>query len=121
MSVLAQVDAGNTPLLVTGMIGLAALGWKFVDFLRMLANVKTNVSGVITQLVAWIGMILAVFLFGESQFGNTVTVASITLDKMDTPTKFLLGLVLGSTASALVDFKQAFDNTDDASKPPLIK
>jgi hypothetical protein len=122
MSVLAQVAASSdTPLLITGLVGLAALGWKFVDFLRMLASLKTQVSGVVTQLVSWLGMILAVFLFGASQFGDTVNVAGKTLDTLDTPTKLLLGLVLGSVASAAVDFKQAFDNNDNASKPPLVK
>lgn len=111
----------GAPILIAGLVGLSALSWKVIDFLRMLANLKTEKSGVITQALAWVGSIAAVFLYGESQFGDTVTVASIRLDNMDSATKLLFGLVLGSTAAVLVDFKQAIDNNDNATKPPLLK
>ena len=108
-------------VLIAGLVGLSTLGIKFVDFLRQLSNFSTQKSAIVTQLVSWVGMIAAVFLYGESQFGDTVTVAEINLENMDAPTKLLLGLVLGSVASVIVDFKQARDNNDDASRPPLIK
>jgi hypothetical protein len=126
LSTLAQetggdVTNGGAPIIITGLIGLSALAWKLLDFLRMLVNWKTSKSGVITQALAWIAACCAVFLFGESQFGDTVTIAGLNLETMDTPTKLLFGLALGSTASVLVDFKQAFDNSDSNSKPPLLK
>lgn len=122
MHTLAQevpVDPGS-PILIAGFVGLAALAYKFIDFLRLLSKFSANKSGVITQALSWVGAIIAVFIFGASQFGDTVSVAGVNLDNMDTPTKLLFGLVLGSSASMLVDFKQAFDNNDNASKPPLL-
>ena len=121
MLTLAQETGVDSPIVIVGLVGLSALTWKVIDFLRMLTNLGTQKSAVVTQALSWVGAIGAVFLYGESQFGDSVSVAGLQLGAMDTPTKFLFGLVLGSSASALVDFKQAFDGKDSAAKPPLLK
>lgn len=104
---------------ITGVIGLVALVWKFIDFLKQLTPPDKNYNAAITQVVVWVSGIAAVFLFGASQFGDSVSVGAHSLDKMDTPTKLILGLMIGSIASSTVDFKQAFDNTDSSKQPPL--
>lgn len=122
MSVLAQaVETVDSPVIIAGLAGLSVLTWKVIDFFRMLTSLPETKSGVVTQALSWIASIGAVFLYGSSQFGDTIAVGGIQLDAMDTATKMLFGLVLGSTASVLVDFKQAFDGNDNATKPPLLK
>jgi hypothetical protein len=123
MHVLAQAQAGieGAPLALAGFAALAALAYKIIDFLRMLASLPGTKSGVVTQLLAWIGAIGVLFLYAASQFGDTVSISNVTLDKMDTATKLLTGLALGSFASVIVDFRQAFDSGDSAAKPPLLK
>lgn len=109
------------PEIVLGFVGLLALVWKFIDFLRALANFATQKSAVVTQVTAWVGGVVGVMLFAHSNFGTTVTVGDMTLDKYDGTSLLILGLMISSAASAAVDYKQARDNNDDASKPPLIK
>ena len=105
---------------ILGVVGLVALIYKTIDFLRMLVNLKTQKSGVVTQLVAWVGGILAVVLYANSDFADSVTIGGKNLSAMGGATLFMVGIVLGSMASATVDIKQAFDNNDSASKPKLI-
>lgn len=104
-----------------GTAGLAALVWKFVDFLRLLSHFATEKSAVITQLTAWGGGIVAVELFAHSDFGKNVTIGTTTLDKYSGMTLLIIGLMASSIASAAVDYKQARDTTDSAAKPPLLK
>jgi hypothetical protein len=121
MHVLAQVPATDPIIAIGGFVGLVALILKAVDFLRLLANIGPNKSAVITQLLAWIGGIGAVVLFAATDFGNSVNAAGTTLDKVSGPTLVLLGIMLSSAASVVVDFKQSFDSTDSSVKPPLLK
>lgn len=121
MHVLAQVQATDPILAVGGFVGLIALILKSVDFVRLFANIKTNVSAVITQVLAWIGGVVAVVLFSSSDFGNSVNAAGTTLDKVSGATLVLIGIMLSSAASVVVDFKQSIDATDSAAKPPLLK
>jgi hypothetical protein len=121
MHVLAQVPVTDPIVAIGGFVGLTALILKAVDFLRLLANLVTNKSAVITQLLAWIGGIGAVVLFAATDFGDSVNVAGTTLDKVSGVTLVLLGIMLSSAASVLVDFKQSIDSTDSAAKPPLLK
>lgn len=104
---------------LTGVVGLVALVWKFVDFLKNVTPAGRNVNAAITQLVVWVAGLAAVFLYGESQLGNTVTIGDITLENADTPTKIIVGLSIGAIASAAVDVKKAIDSGDSSKQPPL--
>lgn len=124
MHVLAQVSEAGVaePILaVGGLIGLTALILKAVDFFRLLANAGTNKSAIVTQILAWAGGIGAVFLFAATDFGDSVSAAGVTLDDASGATLVLLGIMLSSAASVVVDLKQSFDNSDSATKPPLLK
>jgi hypothetical protein len=107
-------------VLIAGMIGLLALAAKMIDFLRLLSNLPATKSSALTQALAWVGAIAIVFLYGSSQFGDTVKVDGLTLSDMDGTTKLLVGLAVGSLASLAKDFIKARDNTDSAKVPPLI-
>lgn len=110
----------DAPIIVTGLAGMLAIIVKFWDFMKMLTNLRTEKSGVITQGFVWFSAIGVTFLFSATQFGNTVEFGGITLDQTDTPTKFWIGLAIGSLGSLVVDFKQALDGSDSAKKPPLV-
>lgn len=104
-----------------GYVGLVALVWKFVDFLRLLANFATQKSAVITQITAWVGGIIGVFLYASTGFAANTKIGDTMLDKYNGTSLIVIGLMIASTASALVDFKQARDATDSAAKPRLLK
>lgn len=107
-------------IVVVGLVGLAALVWQLIDFMREVRALPGSRSAVLTQLCAWAAGVAAVFLYGASQFGSTVVVGDIPISDMDGPTKLLVGVAVASVASSLVDFKQARDDSDSAKVPPLI-
>lgn len=108
-------------VLIAGLLGLLALAAKVIDFLRFVLDLPRSKSAVLTQLLAWLGAIAVVFLYGASQFGDTVNVGGITLSDMDGPTKLLVGLAVGSLASLVKDYTAARDNTNSAKFPPLLQ
>lgn len=114
------METGTAIISIASLAALLALTWKFIDFLRLLVNLPGSRSGVITQLASWAAAIGAVFLYGASQVGGRVVVDDLSVDRMDSPTKVLLGLAIGSAASAVVDWKKATDNSDTAVIPPLV-
>ena len=97
---------------------LAAFLKKFVDFLRSLRGRDTN--AVVTQLVAWVGGILVVWLAANVDFASAIEVANVQLDQMSLWTQAALGLLLGSSASIAQDVLKAVDNTQSESKPKLV-
>lgn len=103
-----------------GGIGLTAVIWKFVDFMRLLGSFKTEQSAVTTQLLSWVGGVVAMLVYAASDFGGTVTIDGKPLSQFSTISLVLLGVMMASTASAAVDVKQAIDSRDNASKPPLL-
>lgn len=101
----------------------AALVWKVVDFLRQLANLKTQKSSVLTQLCAWVGGIAVVALGAHAAVSAALVLpgSTLPLGKLDFGSTILLGMLISSTASALVDVKQAIDGHDSAAKPSLLE
>lgn len=104
---------------IMGVVGLAALTLTFVDFLKNLTPPDHNYNSAITQAVAWIAGLVAVFLYGESQLGGTIAIGDRTLDQVDTPTKIIVGLSIASIASTFVKLTKSIDNTDSNKQPPL--
>ena len=107
---------------LVGTVGLVALVWKFIDFLRNVTSWSDPAArkNVITQVCAWVAGLAAVLLYGESQLGESVTVGTKTLEDADTATKIIIGLMVASLASATVDIKKAIDGSDSAKQPPLL-
>lgn len=101
----------------------ATVIWQVTDWLKELRSWSTNRSAVITQAVAWLVGIAAVWL------GHTAdAVQSLVLPGTDQPLSaldggsiVLVGIIAASVASSLVDTKKALDNSDSAAKPPLIQ
>jgi hypothetical protein len=107
-------------VLVVGVVGLAALVTKVTDFLRYLTNLPQTKSSIVTQLVAWGGGVIGVFAYSATDFGPTIDVNGILLNNLNSASKLVLGLAIGSIGSAFVDYKQARDNTDSSAVPPLL-
>jgi len=106
---------------IAGLVGMLAVVWKVIDFLRLASSWPRTRSSVVTQLLTWLGAILVVFLYAASQLGDFVIPGTeLVLQDANAWTKIALGLAIGSTASAAVDIKQAVDATDSAAKPPLL-
>jgi hypothetical protein len=99
-----------------------ALVWKIIDFLRLCTNWKVQKSAVITQLCAWVGGVVVVAIAAQAQVtqGLVLPGSDLPLGKLDWVSWVLLGLLVSSAASSVVDLKQAFDRTDSAAKPPLV-
>ena len=104
------------------VIVFSALVWKVIDFLRMLANPKTNKSGITTQLAAWVGGVVVVILGAHAEVSSSLVLpgADTALHSIDFASQILLGLLISSFASTIVDVKQAIDNKDTSSMPPLV-
>lgn len=97
---------------------LAAFIKKFVDFLRSLRGRDTN--AVVTQLVAWLGGVVVVWLSAHVDFASAINVANVSLDQMSLWTQAALGVLLGSGASIGQDILKAVDNTQSEAKPKLV-
>lgn len=105
---------------IVGLVGLVALVKTIIDFLRQLSGLPATKSAVVTMTCALGAGVGATFLYGASQFGNTVVVNHLAASDMDGPTKLLVGLAVGSLAATTTDFIKARDNTDTQVKPPLL-
>lgn len=107
---------------IAGLVGMLAVVWKVIDFLRLLASWPSTRSSVVTQLLTWLGAIVVVFLYAASQLGDFVIPGTeLLLSDANAWTLIALALAIGSTASVGVDIKQAIDASDTAAKPPLLE
>lgn len=104
-------------------IVFAALVWKVIDFLRMAFNFTTQKSGLITQATAWVGGVVLVIVAAHASITQNLVLpgADQPLRVVDFASQVLIGLLVASFASGVVDLKQAIDNSDSAMKVPLLK
>ena len=100
----------------------AVLVWKVIDFLRLLFNFKTQRSAIITQATAWVGGVLLILIASHAGVMKQLILpgSDQALGFLDFPSQILIGLLVSSFASGVVDIKQAIDNTGSSSVPPLI-
>jgi hypothetical protein len=100
----------------------ASLLWQVIDFLREVANFQSQRSAVITQVTAWVGGIVLVALAAHAKVAADLVLpgTGIALGSLDLGSTILVGLMVSSLGSSLVDVKQAIDRSDSAAKPPLM-
>jgi hypothetical protein len=103
---------------IVGLAGLVAIIWKLVDFARFVTNAAW--SSAVTQLSVWLSAIAVALLAREAEPFSTIGVVGTTFGELNTAAIVLFALGLGSTASTLVDVKQAIDHSDSAAVPPLL-
>lgn len=103
-------------------IVFAALVWKVIDFLRMLFNITAQKSAIITQATAWVGGVVLCVVAAHAAVtaGLVLPGSDLPLGQLDFASQVLIGLLVSSLASGIVDVKQAIDPSDSAAKPPLV-
>ena len=104
------------------VIVFSALVWKVIDFLRMLFNYKAQRSAIVTQATAWVGGVALVLVAAQANVTQNLVLpgSDQTLHAMDFVSLILIGLLVSSLASGIVDIKQAIDSSDSASKPAML-
>jgi hypothetical protein len=97
------------------LLAATALIWKAVDFVRFIRARDTDSA--LTQLVVWAVGVAVTFLLAGTNYADGIVIGDLSLGRANWESLLLIGLSLGSSASALVDFKRAIDNTDSARVP----
>jgi hypothetical protein len=77
-------------------------------------------SAIITQLLAWLAGVAAVYLVQWVGFKGAFSVGGKELSALPEPQKWLIGLMAASTLSTVNEIKKALDNTDSARVPSLL-
>ncbi len=101
------------------VLALVLLTKKLLDTLKYLSNSDWN--GVVTQLIAWVGGVVAVLLVSATDWADTIQVGDLNLGALNTWSLIFVGLTISSTASFVHDVTKAVDNTDSAALPTLLK
>jgi hypothetical protein len=103
---------------VAPLVLLAALVYKFTSFLKALRNQDWNAA--LTQLVVWAGGVIAVLLFAQTEWAESVAVGASSLADLEFWSQFVLGLEAASLTSAFYDLRKGFDGSDSAREPALF-
>jgi len=101
------------------------LGLAFI-ILKVMSTAK-NVAGgavvaAVTQLLTWVAGVLVVLVASNVDATEAYVLAGTaqTLGDLDAWGTIFLGVMAGSLASVIYDFKKAFDSTDSAAEPALF-
>ena len=102
------------------LAGIAFTVNKIVSVLK--AARARDWNTVLTQATVWLVGIGILFLVsGANQFQHLVVPGfTATIGDFDTPSKIMLGLMLGSSGSFAYDYLVARDNTQSAAEPKLF-
>jgi len=119
LSDIGPLGVDNYSMPLVPLVGLGTVVFSLVNVLKFASAKQWN--SVVTQLIAWVAGIAGIFVVGATQFASGIAVGDLTLDKLDTPSKFFLGLVATSLLSTVNELKKAIDNNDSAATPPLIR
>lgn len=101
------------------VLTLTAIVFVVINFLKYITAGDWRAA--VTQLIVWAAGIVGVVLFAHSDWGTAITLGDKTLDQLNGWSQVIAGFAIGSLASAGTELKKAFDNSDSAAKPPLIK
>jgi len=75
----------------------------------------TDWSSLLTQGIAWVSGVLAVFIVSYTQIGALVAIGTLALSDLHWWDKVLVGIAAASSISVVYQFKQALDTTDTAA------
>lgn len=105
---------------VAPIVLLATALYSFVNLTKYAK--AGNWNGVLTLLAAWVAGIGAIALAAHSDATASLHLVEggPTLGALDQGSQVLVGGVFGGVAAGIADFRKAFDNNDDATKPPLV-
>lgn len=99
----------------------ATLVWQVTDLIREALGGRGSRSSLVTQLAAFVVGIVFVWIGANATVTQALVIPGVDtpLGDLDGGSIVLVGLLVASLASSLVDVKAAIDNTDSARKPPL--
>jgi energy-converting hydrogenase Eha subunit G len=103
------------------LAGIAFAVNKTVSVVKAGANKDFNAA--LTQIVVWVVGFIAVALAAHAQITENLVVPGLTtpLGSLDWPSEVLVAWILGGTGSFAFDFKKAFDASDNAAEPSLLR
>jgi hypothetical protein len=101
------------------LLAMSAFVKKVVDMVKFLA--AGDVNAIVTQLVAWVAGIAAVFIAAKSDFGSQMVINQSALSSLNNWALAFTGLVLASIAGVGWDTISAIDSTNSANTPRLIR
>lgn len=106
---------------VIEFVPLVALGLVVYAFVNLVKQLRArNWNAVLTLVSAWVIGFVAVWLFAETRWGDTIVVGDVALGALNVGELVIVGLVVMAAGSFGYDFKAAVDNTDTAKTPPLV-
>jgi hypothetical protein len=98
---------------------IGALVYAGINFIKYVKAKDRSAS--LTQIAVWALGVGVLFLAAWAKVTNTFMFNGITLEKMDTGSKIVLGLMAASLFATIpYDLKRAIDNNDSATTPPLL-
>lgn len=103
------------------LAGLAFAINKTVSVIKAATNKDINAA--VTQLTVWVVGFIAILLAAHAQLTENLVVPGLStpLGLLDWPSLVLIAWILGGTGSFAFDFKKAFDSSDNATEPSLLK
>lgn len=103
--------------------GLVALIYTLTNYFRYLLNIgdKDARDSFKNQTLAYLVSIATVFLAGSASdtFGSVKFVPTSTISNLSSPSKLMLGLVLGGAGGVVTKLVQSFDANQNASVPSV--
>jgi hypothetical protein len=107
---------------VAPIVLLATALYSFVNLVKYVRAGKAGLNGVATLVGAWVAGVGAIALCAHSDATAHLRLieGGQTLGALDGGSQVLVGAVFGGVAAGIADFRKAFDNNDDATKPPLV-
>lgn len=99
-------------------LALLALVVSLINFLKYVR--AGDVNGALTQLSVWVAGVLAVFLVAQTDYAPGIEMGGRPLNTLNIASLVFIGLQIGGMASLAVEYKKAFDDDDNATKPDLF-
>jgi hypothetical protein len=102
---------------------IVLLGTALYSFVNLVKYLKSgDWNGTLTLLGAALAGVGAIALAAHSDATAHLQLVDggAPLGLLDGGSQVLLGIVFGGLAAGIADFRKAFDNSDDSTKPPLV-
>jgi len=97
---------------------MLALVKKVIDFLKYVTN--RDLNGVLTTAGAWIGGIVVIVLFAQSNFAEGIKIGDTTLAAINFASLVVVGMSIGSGAGLANDWISAKEPKDDPARLKLL-
>lgn len=104
------------------LAALTATVFTVISLLRYLRGRDWN--GAFTIVSVWVAGIVVLLLFAQTDWAETLTIPGLAEEPLSTlnfASLVVLGLQLGSTATAFNEVRGAIDNTSSTAKPKLVQ